>query len=1087
MTVFPIVLSAIIASLAGLMKSKHFSQLILRFVFVFVIFYLLSSLAGILAGTVFNPGEGMSYEAQEILGQTVNKESDEIEVTLSAPTEKVLEKSILNFLADIVPDNIFKALAEDKKIQVVLFAILLGIAVGLLQGRMGVYLTDISKGVMEAFHVIMDWLLYLLPLGIISLLATQIAGIGLEILLVMGRFILTFFSAGFILIIINTVIIWKRSNERFFYVLKALIDPIVISLVTRNSFATLPTAIDTMDKKLKFYQSTSKLIIPFGTTVGRFGNILYFSLSAVFVAQLYGLELGSKQYVMIVIGSIFAGIATAGATGPATISVLSLLLVPLGLPIQAMLTVFIAIDAIIDPMRTLLIVHTNMAATSLVAERVPEGDRRVSGEKLRPLITLRGSIVLLISFSIILTGIITFSVAYRGSKSSAYYLAENIMQEITSAVSDKTINYMQSSERTIKEIKYLIEQDELDYTDMNAFLPFLRETLEINKEIGAIYIGTPDGNFSMTKKMRDESYSHRVIRRSGGEVTIDWRHENESNNLQFKDSVSPSDEGYDPRKRGWYKSAMEKKDLIWEDVYVFASDRIPGISCAIPVLREDGDLIGVLGIDIGVVEFSYFLGDIELSEIKKAVLLNHKDEIIAISTKKGDAADVVDQILSTDQSIGELNLVLAENSKDTLIKSSYFAYQATKGFKKLPVFNDEGHKFLTFYRKFAPNDHFKWSIGVVIPERSIMERVNRNNIIVLVVSCFFMALSLILGIRFSRSISRPLSLLSKEMEKVQRFTLDDIGEVQSFVKEVNEMNHSFHNMITGLRSFKKYVPSTLVEKLFRLGKEAVIGGEKRNLTLFFSDIRNFTSLSEKIDPEQLVDELVRYLSLLSGEIIGNSGTVDKYMGDGIMAFWGAPDEIENHAALACYSALECQKVLKSIAKTEPRSILANFFTRIGIHTGEVIVGNMGSTERLDYTVIGDTANLASRLEGLNKVYGTDIIISESTYKETRRLVTARLLDKVAVKGKNKGIHIYELVGTNKELNTAKADFVKTANGAANLYFRREWKQAHDVFAKILQVSPNDVPSRILLERCKDYLQTPPPDDWNGVHVFDKKY
>ena len=1087
LTIFPIVMSAIITSLAGLMKSKHLSQFILRFFIVFTCFYLIFGTIGTVSGMLLKPGEGLSYKSQEVLGRAIQQDSDEIVVSLSEPLKEAPKKSFLMFLLSVIPDNVFRALVYDSKLQVVFFSILFGVVVGLLRGKLSEYLMNTFSAIMDAFQLIINWILYLLPLGIICLLTTQISEVGLDILFAMTKFILSFFTLGIVIILLNTIIIWKRSKENLIYVLKALLDPIIISLVTRNSFAALPASINAMDTKLKFFSRTTKLLMPLGTTIGRFGNILYFSLAAIFVAQLYGIDLKMSQYSMIIIGSIFAGVATAGATGPATISVLSFVLTPLGLPIQAVLIVFIAIDAIIDPMRTLIIVHSNITATSLIAEKVKQGDRRIKEEKLQPIITVRASIVFLISALIILTGLTTSFVAYNGSKSSVYYLAENMIKDIADKVSDKTINYMQPAERTIKQIKYLIEDNKLDFKNKDAFLTFLRNTLENNKEIGAIYLGMTNGSFEMTKRMLDGSYSNRVINRTKDKVIIDWIHENKKNEINFPDEVLGPDEGYDPRKRGWYKSALDKKGLVWEDVYVFASDKIPGVSCAMPVYEKNGNLIGVLGIDIGVMEFSFFLGDIELSKIGKAVLLNNKDEIIAVSMDRTNKSDVINEILFKGQNINELNLVLAEDSKNNLIRESYFTYQGSKGQKHLPIFKSNKKKYITKYQRFNPNEYFHWSVGIVIPEKTIMGTVNINNIIVLSISLFFIILSLALGIWFSKSIANPLSLLSKEMEKVQRFELDDTKEVRSVLKEVHEMNSSFQNMIVGLRSFKKYVPSNLVSKLIKLGQEANIGGEKRRLTLFFSDIRSFTTISEKLDPEELVENLVEYLSKMSKAIIENNGTVDKYMGDGIMAFWGAPDQVNDHSVLACYSALECQIILDKIAKENPDSNLAKFFTRIGLHTGEVIVGNMGSDERLNYTVIGDAANLASRLEGLNKFYGTKTIISESTYLEAKDFISARLLDKVAVKGKSEGIFIYELISKEGELSSKEEEYIKLANNGARLYFDSEWEKAIKIFKKILEINKEDVPAKILLERSEEFLKSPPEKDWNGVFVFDKKY
>jgi Na+/H+-dicarboxylate symporter len=302
-----------------------------------------------------------------------------MEISLSEEQAKKKDKiNFIEFLINIVPENVFRSLTNEMALQLVFFSILFGIAIGMIQGNKSDFIITLFEGLFKAFQTIINWLMYLLPFGLIFLLAGQIASSQkfFEVLIAMVRFIILFYAAGFIAIIINTVIIWKRSGEKLVVVLKETLDPIIIAMATRSSFATLPAAIKSLDQKLRFYESTTKLYIPLGITLGRFGNILYFALAALFVSQLYGAPVTINSLLIIVIASVFAGTATAGATGLATLSLLSIVLAPLGLPVEAVLILFMTIDTIVDPMRTLLIVHSNMAVGALIAEKSASGDRR---------------------------------------------------------------------------------------------------------------------------------------------------------------------------------------------------------------------------------------------------------------------------------------------------------------------------------------------------------------------------------------------------------------------------------------------------------------------------------------------------------------------------------------------------------------------------------------------------------------------------------------------------------------------------------------------------------------------------------------
>jgi len=201
----------------------------------------------------------------------------------------------------------------------------------------------------------------------------------------------------------------------------------------------------------------------------------------------------------------------------------------------------------------------------------------------------------------------------------------------------------------------------------------------------------------------------------------------------------------------------------------------------------------------------------------------------------------------------------------------------------------------------------------------------------------------------------------------------------------------------------------VIDNLIKNPDKINLGGEKRNITIFFSDIRGFTSISEKLEPEELVRLLNEYLTEMTSIIIKDEGLVDKYMGDAIMAFWGAPLDQPDHAEIACSSSLEMMDKLRALQKKWKKEGIPSFDIGIGLNSGDAIVGNMGSSTRFDYTAMGDNVNIASRLVGLNKTYDTNIIISENTYKIIKDKFKTRKLDTVKVKGKKKPIIIYELL------------------------------------------------------------------------------
>ena len=228
-------------------------------------------------------------------------------------------------------------------------------------------------------------------------------------------------------------------------------------------------------------------------------------------------------------------------------------------------------------------------------------------------------------------------------------------------------------------------------------------------------------------------------------------------------------------------------------------------------------------------------------------------------------------------------------------------------------------------------------------------------------------------------IVTPIKKLVKETEKIRTFNLEGSDRVHSHIKEVIEVSDAIFSMKMGLRSFQKYVPASLVRQLIMAGEDVRIGGKKEELAIFFSDIKDFTAIAEKTESNQLMKQICDYLDTFSHVIIQDNGTIDKFIGDAIMAFWGAPTAVKHPCEHAAHAALQCMRELQILNQKWEAEKKPGFYTRMGLHYGIAIVGNLGSSERLNYTALGDAVNIASRLVSANKLYGTSILVSESFY------------------------------------------------------------------------------------------------------------
>jgi adenylate cyclase len=286
-----------------------------------------------------------------------------------------------------------------------------------------------------------------------------------------------------------------------------------------------------------------------------------------------------------------------------------------------------------------------------------------------------------------------------------------------------------------------------------------------------------------------------------------------------------------------------------------------------------------------------------------------------------------------------------------------------------------------------------------------------------------------------------------------------------------------------VRDFAHFVPRRLVEQLVSSGTSLALGGERRELTILFTDIVGFTSIAERADPAALMRQASRYLGTLSDAIAAQGGTIDKYIGDAIMAFWNAPSPDPDHVAHACAAVLACREASRQLDGAFAAEGWPPMRTRYGLHVGEVVVGNVGSADRMNYTAFGAAVNLASRLESLNRRYSTDVLVSEAVAARCAGRFAFRRIDRVQPKGLTRPLMVFTLVGSATDRIDDRLGFWADMLDA---YDRRDWFGAMRRLKAYRAVAPDDPVAAIYMERCERFLATPPPESWDGVAVYDEK-
>ena len=409
------------------------------------------------------------------------------------------------------------------------------------------------------------------------------------------------------------------------------------------------------------------------------------------------------------------------------------------------------------------------------------------------------------------------------------------------------------------------------------------------------------------------------------------------------------------------------------------------MTLARPVYVND-ELSAVIGIDILIEKMDMFLDQLSFTENTK-IMIYTDDFILSSNLRSEESRDILKWINSS------------INDRDVTIDvSDYLVRRQQVGFRSA----------------------FRLAMCAYYSEKRVDKKqaiLAHQNIIIVAVIILIIGLLLIVLNAFS--ISKPLQTISQHIQSINRLDLQDTIQENSGIQELYFLQKHLNTMQKSLNSFSHYIPKKVVKLLLSENKEAKIDGEQKMVTMFFSDIENFCEYAERKSPKELAQQLALYFDVLSQLVINKQGTIDKYIGDSIMAFWGAPTQINGHENKAVESVIEMMDVLAS--KSNDRDALFKNKTRFALHTGEVVVGNIGSNERFNYSIMGNNVNICSRLESLNKRYGTQALISDTTYQNCTLDVVTRPLDCVRLKGLSNPIQIHQLVSFSQKKYMADID------------------------------------------------------------------
>jgi adenylate cyclase len=556
--------------------------------------------------------------------------------------------------------------------------------------------------------------------------------------------------------------------------------------------------------------------------------------------------------------------------------------------------------------------------------------------------------------------------------------------------------------------------DSNERTETGRAIPLFKAVLQELPQADSIYAGFENGAWLQVRRIGELSDEQRGRLRAtpGADIAINLVRPTPGGELPmrrvFEDrqgsTVGQLDlwkYGYDARERRWYRETMKADRSVVSPPYLAFSIGAPVITVSAP-LR--GKVPGVIAADLKLDTFSDFVQAQRPGEHGIVLIFDSTGSLIA---HPNFAQFVVDAMTHPSQSqlpnIKDINsgvvaaVLRRSNGRDQ--------YEGN-------IRDDQGRDYLFRVAKVTLGEQYYANILLLAAQEDFVKDVRRLQFTALILATMAAVAFIPLVWVFGSGMGRSLKTITAEAIKLQKLAEPDPSPVTSRIKEIHELGSAMKLAQRAIWSFAHFVPKVLVQRVIDNSISTELGGAREEITVVFTDVRDFTTIAESADPDILMHQTSRYFSVLTEAFLAEGGTIDKFIGDAVMVFWNAPNPQPDHVERACRATLAGRLASEKLNAQFEAEGLKPFFTRFGIHVGEAVVGNLGSTERMNYTALGNTVNLAARLEGLNKQFGTAILVSEDVYLRVQHSFQFKAFESVIAKGMTKETGIFELVGAS---------------------------------------------------------------------------
>lgn len=616
-----------------------------------------------------------------------------------------------------------------------------------------------------------------------------------------------------------------------------------------------------------------------------------------------------------------------------------------------------------------------------------------------------------------------------------------------------------------------------DIRENHRFYALMASMLRNNRQLYNLYVGYEDGSFVEMDLIERVGPSSRI--RLGAPEDAKFRlviisksdtGNGPTSSITFlSDTLAPliqlpGPTNYDPRSRPWYNGAYEPNASLLTDPYIFFATGAPGYTLRMAI--RGGSRPGVVAGDI-------FLGEAEAMLRKQQ--LGHSGLILLFD----DAGRVLihpemSKIMSKRTATGELGELPLLSAVDTIgITKAISAWRA--GGAAQQFFNDKnGRVYVAAFRSIETAGSANLRLGVFAPLDEFYSEIEGARRRLFLTALTFVLATLPFVFWIGSMLSSRLKMLAVETDGIQKFELNDAPPIRSMIREIDDLGRSVFTMRTLVQTFSNFVPKRLVQQLVQTGTPMTLGGARREVTVLFTDVENFTGLTENADPSQVMVFTSRYFTAISDAIMKARGTVDKFIGDAVMAIWNAPAEDSRHVQNGCAAVLAAVTANSQLNREFAQEGWPAYHTRFGLHVGDAVVGNIGSPDRMNYTVLGATVNLAARLESLNKSYETTVLVSLAVKVRAESEFIFRSVDSISPKGFAANFPVFELRAARADVSEAELAFVTEWESLYPSLASNPPSNAIDLLRQFLARYPDDGVARYYWARLQERTASRPP-------------